>query len=80
MSKINIEGVELNEKSIEIIQDWQSEENIGIVLTNDMLDSIAYNLANPDMGLNGDERLKLVSAVLDLKRQMNSFRKEVIDE
>jgi hypothetical protein len=78
MSSIHIEDIELNDKSIETIQDWQNEE--GITLTEQALDSTAYNLANPDMGMNDKERLSLVAAILDIKRQINSFRKEASDE
>jgi hypothetical protein len=78
MSNIHIEEIELNDKSIETIQDWQNEE--GIVLTEQVLDSAAYNLANPDMGMNDKERLSLVAAILDIKRQINSFRKEASNE
>jgi hypothetical protein len=80
MSKIQIEGIELNENSIDLLNDWQSDSNEGIDLVNETLDSVAYNLANPDMGMDDKERLNLVAGILEFKRQVNSFRKEVCNE
>ncbi len=80
MSKIQIEGIELNENSIGLLNDWQSDSNDGIDLVNETLDSVAYNLANPDMGMDDKERLNLVAGILEFKRQVNSFRKEVSNE
>jgi len=80
MSKIQIEGIELNENSIDLLNDWQSDSNEGIDLVNETLDSVAYNLANPDMGMDDKERLNLVAGILEFKRQVNSFRKEVSNE
>ena len=80
MSKIQIEGIELNENSIDLLNDWQSDSNEGIELVNETLDSVAYNLANPDMGMDDKERLNLVAGILEFKRQVNSFRKEVSNE
>lgn len=80
MKNVNVGGVLLNEKSLAILRDLQENDNIGIELSCQLLDTTIYNIANPDMGMSEHERLNTVSALLDFKRQINELKKEINHE
>ena len=80
MKNVNVGGVLLNEKSLAILRDLQESDNIGIELSCQLLDTTIYNIANPDMGMSEHERLNIVSALLDFKRQINELKGDINHE
>lgn len=76
MNSINIQGIQLSQKAIDTLQDWQDDNNSFIDGACDNLDDVCFHLTNPDFGMSEKETLGLVAMLLDFRRQLKTLRKE----
>lgn len=74
MKTVCVEGVYLEEKSLNLLRSWQSEDNQSLVDMLSLLDEAVYRLACPMMNdFEDKDRFMLISNLLYSKKQLSNL-------
>ena len=75
MKTVCVEGVYLNEKSLQLLREWQEKDNLELNDLLSLLDEVVYRLACPMTDdLDEKDKLMLISNLLYSKKKLSNLK------